>query len=297
MPRQRMHPDQIEVTPALVRRLIQDQFPDWADLALVEVDSFGTDHAIFRLGQQFSVRLPIVAWATRQASIERSWLPRLAPHLPVAVPRPVATGLARLGYPFTWTVSEWLPGEPGSPGLNEEPAALDLARFIAALQAIDPTGAPARRIGGRGGPLIDADASVRDAIRALGNRIDGTAALRSWEQSLAAPSWAGRDLLIHTDLLPGNLLFSAGRLTGVIDWGGLTAGDPAADLQPAWQLLHAGNRELLRTGLGVDAAAWLRGRGWALEQSLVALPYYWDTNPGMVGQASRTLSEVLAASR
>jgi hypothetical protein len=38
----------------------------------------------------------------------------------------------------------------------------------------------------------------------------------------------------------------------------------------------------------------LRGRGWALFQAVMALPYYWDTNPGMIRQASHALAQVLA---
>ena len=34
--------------------------------------------------------------------------------------------------------------------------------------------------------------------------------------------------------------------------------------------------------------------GWALFQAVVALPYYWDTNPGMVRQASHAVAQVLA---
>ena len=46
---------------------------------------------------------------------------------------------------------------------------------------------------------------------------------------------------VHGDLLPGNLLVVEGRLAAVIDFGALNAGDPACDLQPAWnvQASHA----------------------------------------------------------
>jgi hypothetical protein len=51
-----------------------------------------------------------------------------------------------------------------------------------------------------------------------------------------------------------------------------------------------------RAELDVDEALWLRGRGWALRQAVCALPYYWDTNPVMIRQASHALGQVLADS-
>jgi hypothetical protein len=38
----------------------------------------------------------------------------------------------------------------------------------------------------------------------------------------------------------------------------------------------------------------MRGRGWVIYQTTLALPYYWDTNPGIVSQAQHALDEVLA---
>ena len=114
---------------------------------------------------------------------------------------------------------------------------------------------------------------------------------RSWQESLDAPVWHGREVWLHGDLLPGNLLVVDGRLSAVIDWG-LNVGDPACDLQPAWNVFAGESRRRFRSELAVDDASWLRGRGWALFQAVVALPYYWDTNPGIVRQASRALTQV-----
>jgi aminoglycoside phosphotransferase (APT) family kinase protein len=80
----------------------------------------------------------------------------------------------------------------------------------------------------------------------------------------------------------------------VIDFGCLTVGDPACDLQPAWSLLNGASRERFRAALGVDDATWLRGRGWAVGLAVQALPYYWDTNRGIIQHALRTLAAILA---
>jgi len=279
-----MHTDEVETSADLVQRLLVDQFPQWAALPITLVDSYGTDHDIYRLGESLSVRLPRIAGATGQADREARWLPRLAPHLPVAVPVQVARGRAACGYPFEWSVYEWLPGEnPAGAVADLDQVALDVARFVRSLRAIDTAGGPTRSPGGRGGPLHDVDRGVREAIAELGNRIDGRAALRAWDEAVAAPGWV-KDAWVHADLLPGNLIIWRGRLSAVIDWGTLTVADPAADLLPAWNVFSGSSRTAFRAALEVDDATWARGRGWALCQALIALPYYWNTNPGMVRQ-------------
>lgn len=291
-----MHADEIETDVTLVRWLLVGQLPHWAELPIEPVRSYGTDHDIYRLGDRLAVRLPRIGWAAAQAAKEAAWLPKLAPHLPLALPVQLAMGQPAEGYPFDWSVYEWLPGENANGTLDDlDRAAVDLAAFVLALRRVDTTGAHPRRPGRRGAPLAELDAQVRRSIAQLGDRVDGDAALRAWEESLDAPAWAGREVWVHGDLLPGNLLVVDGRLSAVIDWGGLNVGDPACDLQPAWNVFAGDTRARFRAELAVDEASWLRGRGWALYQAVSALPYYWDTNPGMVRQASRALAQVLAA--
>lgn len=292
-----MHADEIHTDAALVRRLLDSQFPRWAAEPITPVASYGTDHDIYRLGERLAVRLPRIHWAAAQAEKEARWLPRLAPHLPLLVTVPIALGRPDAGYPFGWSICAWLPGtnaDGALDGADLDQAAEDLARFVTALRAIDTAGAPPRAAGGRGGPLAEGDAGVRQAVAELGDRIDGAAALRAWRQSLDAPAWDGADVWIHGDLLPGNLLVVDRRLSAVIDFGCLGTGDPACDLLPAWNLFEGGSRERFRAAVGADEASWLRGRGWALRQAVAALPYYWDTNPGMVRVASHALASVLA---
>jgi aminoglycoside phosphotransferase (APT) family kinase protein len=293
-----MHAGEVETDAALVQRLVAAQFPEWAELSIERVVSYGTDHDIYRLGDGLSVRLPRIEWATGQAAKEAEWLPRLAPHLPLAVPVQLAAGRPAEGYPFAWSVYAWLPGENANGTIGDlRRAAVDLAAFVRALRGVDTTGVQPRRSHSRGAPLAELDESVRRAIAELGERIDGDAALRSWEESLAAPAWKGPEVWVHGDLLPGNLLVTGGRLSAVIDWGCLGVGDPACDLQPAWNVFAGESRARYREELEADDASWLRGRGWALFQAVVALPYYWETNPGMIRQASHALAEVLADTR
>ena len=294
----KMHADEIHTDVSLVRRLLAGQFPHWADARIEPVASYGTDHDIYRLNDHLAARLPRIGWAATQAAKEAEWLSKLAPHLPLALPVQLAMGVPAEGYPFDWSVYEWLPGENANGTLDDlDQAAVDLAAFVWALRRIETTGAHPRPPRGRGGPLAALDEQVRRSIAQLGGRIDGHATLHSWEESLNTSGWNGSEVWVHGDLLPGNLLVVDGRLSAVIDWGGLNVGDPACDLQPAWNVFAGDSRTRFRAELEVDDASWLRGRGWALYQAVSGLAYYWDTNPRMVRQTSHALAHVLADTR
>ncbi|TWP47511.1 aminoglycoside phosphotransferase family protein [Lentzea tibetensis] len=284
----KMHADEVEISLSLVSRLVSAQFPQWTDLPLSPVASGGTDNALYRLGADMVVRLPRISSAVGQSEMEMRWLPVLAPHLPLTIPRPLALGSPSFGYPFTWSVYRWL---DGSADVLTPDAASSLASFLLALQGIDTTDAmPAR---GRGGPLAPRDPHVRAALVALSGTIDVDAAAAAWESALAAPAWDGPPLWLHGDLHGANLLTSHGRLSAVIDFGCLCVGDPACDLMVAWTFLDSAGRDAFRAALPFDDAAWERGRGWALSMALIALPYYRFTNPVLAGIAARTIEQVL----
>ncbi len=288
----RMHPDEADIDPALVRRLLREQFPTWAGLPTAPVRSPGTVNAIYRLGAEMCVRLPRTPGAVRDLQRERAWLPRLAPRLPLPIPVPLAEGRPSDGYPWPWAVYRWLDGEPVPPqGLADgRGAAADLAAFLGALHALDPAGGPP----GRGAPLSSREAETRAALAALRGTMDVDAAAASWRASLDAPPWPGPPVWTHGDLLPTNLLTAGGRIAAVLDFGTAGVGDPACDLIPAWSVLPAGAREAFRNAVAVDEATWLRGRGWALTIALVIIPYYAVTNPSFVAMARHMVAAVLA---
>lgn len=124
--------------------------------------------------------------------------------------------------------------------------------------------------------------------------LDTHAATAAWNADLNAPAWDGPPVWIHGDLHAGNLLVDHGRLSAVIDFGGLGVGDPACDFVAAWTLFSGDSRDAFRAALSIDDASWARSRGWALSTGLIALPYYLDTNPVIVAMARRQIDEVLA---
>jgi aminoglycoside phosphotransferase (APT) family kinase protein len=142
--------------------------------------------------------------------------------------------------------------------------------------------------------LATRDEEVRSAIADLGDMLDTTAATAAWDAALQIAEWDGPPMWLHGDLLSQNLLAVDGRLSAVVDWGGVGVGDPACDAAPAWTYLPATSRAVFRESLEVDDATWARGRGWALFFGLVALPYYVDTNPVLAGIARSAIEAVLA---
>ncbi len=295
----KMHADEVPTDSSLVRRLLVDQFPQWADLPVEPVSSAGTDNALYRLGHDMVVRLPRIHWAVGQVEKEHRWLPMLAPSLPLAIPVPLALGSPGEGYPWHWSVYRWLEGENATVERIADPrqAAIDLAHFISALQRIDTTGAPhpGPNNSGRGVPLAARDRQTRTAIAELHGMVDTDAVTAAWEEARQAPVWQGPPVWLHGDLQSGNLLAKAGRLCAVIDFGCLGVGDPACDVMTAWLFLPSETRDLFRAELQVDDATWTRGRGWALSFGLIALPYYHRTNPVLAGIARHAIDEVLSA--
>lgn len=296
----RMHADEVQIAAGLVQRLLAGQFPQWAELPLERVESAGTDNAIFRLGDDLAVRLPRIAWATGQVNKEWEWLPRLQPHVPLAIPVPIARGMPAEGYPWRWSVNPWIQGENATPDRIDLPqAALDLAAFVTAMQGIDGSGGPVAGTHnfGRGIPLAGRDESVRRAVTGiidLDIDIDTNLALEIWEDALHQPAWDGDPVWLHGDIQSGNLLAVNGRITTIIDFGCLGTGDPAADLTVSWNLLDAGSRAMFREAISVDDATWLRGRGWALSLALGTFPYYHATNPTLTSIAWHSIEQVLA---
>jgi aminoglycoside phosphotransferase (APT) family kinase protein len=92
-----------------------------------------------------------------------------------------------------------------------------------------------------------------------------------WQSALDAPVWRGPSLWLHGDLHPANIIARDGRLAGVIDFGDMTAGDPATDLATAWLTFDAEGRSAFIRALAYDDATWTRARGWAVTMATALL--------------------------
>jgi aminoglycoside phosphotransferase (APT) family kinase protein len=281
----------------LVRRLVDTQFPQWAELPMQLVDPAGSDHVIYRLGSELSVRLPRHRGAIGQARKEFEWLPRLASCLPLAIPVPLGVGEPAFGYPWSWAVSRWLDGEVATAEALADSlvAAVQLGEFLTALHRFAPAeilALDAREdLGVR--PLAERDRATRAAIAAVDGLFDAPALTQLWDEALSAPGWDRPPVWVHGDFHTGNLLTVDGRLSAVIDFGELGIGDPACDLIVAFTLMSAKSRAAFRATLDVDDSTWMRGRGWALATGLNAYTFYAAVSSRVAAQASRQITEAL----
>lgn len=290
-----MHANEVSVPDELARRLVDSQFPAYRDLPLHRLPPIGTDHQLFRLGENLLVRLPRIDWAADQAHSDWTWLPRPAPHLPLTVPVPVGLGEPAYGYPFAWTIVPWIEGEnPTHGNIDRAECARELGGFVHALRGVDPMGGPLKTGSSRGVPLVACDAWVREWTAKAGDRVDRRAVLEIWEDALAAPPWPHDPVWLAGDVQPGNVIIRDGRTVAVIDFGALGLGDPAVELMPCWSwFTDEVSRATYRDAVGLDPDAWRRGRGWALVPNVSALTYYEQTSPHHASSAATTIAEVL----
>jgi aminoglycoside phosphotransferase (APT) family kinase protein len=293
-----MHADQVDVTADVVAALVASQFPQWRGYPVRPLTSDGTVNALFRLGDDIVLRLPLqpdLGAAAREALVqEQDIARRIAARVQLQVPQPLALGEPGEGYSGPWTAYRWIPGETARAENIDDVVtfARDLASFVQAVQGME-TGGHGWDGRGRGGPLHALDDAVGEALAQSTHLVDAPRIAEAWARCRQAPVHRGADVYIHADLMPGNLLVRDGRLAAVIDLGATGVGDPAVDLMPAWNVLTGVARTAYREALQVDDATWERGRGWAIVQAIVALPYYVDTNPVMAAIARRTLLAVL----
>jgi aminoglycoside phosphotransferase (APT) family kinase protein len=288
----RMHDDEAAIDEALVQRLLAAQIPALAELPLQIVEPWGTDNAVWRVGDDMVVRLPRIAGAAGQVAKEARWLPQIAPHLNVAVPTPIAVGEPAFGYPYPWAVHGWIEGEPAALDVMRDPGefARELARVVRELQAIPTVGAPSPRHRARA--LAAYDEPTRRAIEGAAHLIDADTALGVWEDALAAPPHDGPEVWVQADL-DGNCLVADGRLCGIVDWNAACLGDPAVDVQVVWSPLFTDeSRQVFLDELGVDDATLRRSKGAAINQACAALPYYLDTYPLIVERSWHKLAEL-----
>ena len=292
-----MHEDQLRVTVDVVRRLVADQFPDWAMLPITPVHVEGTVNAIFRIGDGLAARFPLQPRdieTTRQRLRSEAAAPlELLGHTSFAVPVPVAIGEPGVGYPLLWSVQTWVRGTTAS---RQDPSdsgdfAHDLAKFISEVRRIDVRGRTFAG-DGRGGDLRSHDEWVEVCFEQSEQLFDVARLRRIWAGLRELPR-ESPDVMTHGDLIPGNVLVDNGRLVGILDVGGLGAADPALDLVSAWHLLDTDRRKLFREDLRCDGLEWERGKAWAFQQALGAAWYYQSSNPTMSRMGRRTVERIL----
>lgn len=285
-----MHPNQIPTNSDLVRCLLRHQYRELAATPISDSPFHGTDSDTYRVGEHHCVRLPIIDWAVGKQEAIAPWLLWLDQRLTLTVPAPVFFGTPGCGYPHTWTIYPWIPGETLPFGSNDPQVAHNIADFLLALRSLPTEGAPAS---GRSPHALDTD--VRKCLAQLSDEDRRDDLIEIWDEMMTTPAWdANGTVWMHGDVAPGNLLFREGRLVAAIDWSELGVGDPASDLQVAWNMLGPDARQVLRERMQMDDITWERARARAFAQASFQLPYYRESLPALAAQAQWVFGEILS---
>jgi aminoglycoside phosphotransferase (APT) family kinase protein len=282
----------LDVDVALLRRLLAAQHRDLAHLP-IEPLAFGWDNVTFRVGSTLVARLPRREMAAPLVEHEQRWLPHLAARLPLPVPRPVRIGVPSEEYPWRWTLCHYLRGETAalSDVRDDDEVARQLGQFVRSMHQAATPAAPVNPF--RGVPLADRSEATGKRLAELDGLIDSRRLGELWRRALDASPWSGPPVWLHGDLHPCNVLIDRGRVSGVIDFGDITAGDPATDLAAGWMVFGERARRHFRAAAGrVDDATWTRARGWAMSLGVAFLASSADDPPGEA-VARTTLEAVL----
>lgn len=288
----------MRITLDLARKLIAEQFPEYASLPIVDVEKQGHDNRTYRLGDHMLIRMPTAANYALKVPKEQELLPQLAKRLSVSIPTPIKMGKPSTDYPYPFSIYKWLSGK----SINlltlidqgKKQLAFDLAKFLKELQAItDVEGPePGQHNGWRGDHVSVYDKGAREQIAELSDVIDVTQALALWDQACAT-KWDKTPVWIHGDFAIGNILMDRGKLSAVIDFGGAAVGDPACDLVIAWTYLSGKAREIFISEMNMDDDTWLRARAWTLWKATFELCQIADKNSPEAGSQKRIIDEVM----
>lgn len=271
----------VVVDEPLVRRLLTRLPARYGELATrpLLLIAQGWDNAVWRVGADHAIRVPVRAETAGLIEREARWLPDMAAPLMergIRVPTPLHLGRAGdvdvdVAYPFPWLLVDWVPGVvlTGVPAPRRGPVATALASGLPALHRRAPDNAPANRW--RGVPLAARRPITRrhahDARLRLGHDV-ARRLVQLIAIAEASPPWPHRSAWCHGDLHAGNLTLDGDTL-GVLDFGDLTRGDPAVDLRVLWLVLTADQRaECLDAWAGETATPYDphmpdRAKGWA----------------------------------
>ncbi len=287
MAAQNMPAAEVDITDDLVRALLAEQHPDLAELPLRPL-AFGWDNAVYRLGDDLTVRLPRRQLGANLVEHEQRWLPALASTLPIPIPAPVRFATPAHGYPWRWSICPYFAGELAAnvPLADTTAEAQRLGEFLAALHRPAPADAPVNEFR-RGQPIAEFVARIEANLARLGPVRLGSGAielavLRERLGELAdVEEWTGEALWVHGDLHSANIVVADGRIAAVIDFGDITSGDPAVDLAVGWMLFGDADRAVFRGAAGavyeIDDATWQRGQLWALHFAVLYLLHSADS--------------------
>lgn len=285
----------ININTTLVKKLIQNQFPEYSHLPIYPVEKSGHDNRTFHLGNNMTVRLPSGKDYASQVEKECFWLPKLAKSLSIPISSMIEKGEPTCDFPYSWSINKWIDGDTVTHDNinNLNTFAKDLGNFLKNLQLIDAIEGP---VAGkhnfyRGGDLMVYHEETQATLQNLKHIFPVDILKELWNIAISS-KWKESSVWVHGDVAIGNLLVKDGQLCGVIDFGILGVGDPACDYVMAWTFFDEESRKVFFNTLECDKNTKDRAMGWALWKALISYDNN-DTTSEMSQWAKHTIDEIL----
>jgi len=285
-----MHKGQIDINLKMVKKLIQEQFPQFKNLSISKFNSIGTVNSIYRLGSNYYVRLPMLEQYANDILKERYILNHISKNITTNIPKVIGLGNPDDLYPYHWAIHNWIEGDSYKKIPNSNEIIVELINFIHELHSIDLL-INAPKAGRK--PLADLHNITIEALNNSKDEINHKKAIHIWESLLNTPVWDNKPVWIHADLLRPNILIKDNHISGIIDFGSAGIGDPAFDIISAWAVFDLKDRRIFRDKLSVDDSIWYRACAYALHQAALIIPYYRKSNKKFVRFAKETINEII----
>jgi aminoglycoside phosphotransferase (APT) family kinase protein len=287
-----VHDGEVKIDNETVRDLLIEQYPQVSRLPLVKINSTRTVNAIYRIGNDFYARLPLLPEYNEAIINEINIIQKISSHVTIRIPEPIYLGSPSEKYLLNWAVYKWIDGEAFHYDLigNKNEMVEQLVQFISELHSIklfENTPHAGRK------PLIELDKITAEKINQSKNEVDSKRLFEIWNELKQIHEYYGKSVMIHADLLKPNILMKNRRINAIIDFGSAGKGDPCFDMIAAWSLLKYDTRQYFRNLLNIDDTIWNRACAYALHQAVLIIPYYKKTNPKFVELAKDTIKEIL----
>jgi len=249
----------IHASPELALELVRGQFPGLG--RTIEPFGSGWDNTAYLVDGELVFRFPRREFAVPFLARETRVLPALAPRLPLRVPVPEWPGAPTERFPWPWAGYRRIPGRTLdaadlSPA-DRQAIGAAVAEFLKALHAIPLDGLDlpgdelARTDFVRRGPLMFERLAGLESAGLIADRRPWLALFEGCGPAEPPP----HAVPVHGDLYERHVLVDgANRVSGVIDWGDVHAGDPALDLSFFYRYFPAAERDASLRAYGpVDA--------------------------------------------
>jgi aminoglycoside phosphotransferase (APT) family kinase protein len=287
-----MHNGEININNEIIHNLLVEQYPQVSHLPILKINSIGTVNAIYKIGNGFYARLPLLPKYNEAIINEINIIQKISSHIAMQIPEPMYLGNPSEKYPLNWAIYKWIDGEQFHYDLigNKNEMVEQLVQFINELHSIklfENIPHAGRK------PLIEVDKMTIEKINQSKNEIDSKKILSIWNELRQISQYDGKPVIIHADLLKPNILVKDGHINAIIDFGSAGKGDPCFDIISAWSLLKHDMRQYFRKLLNIDDTIWNRACAYALHQAILIIPYYKKTNPKFVELAKDTIKEIL----